>query len=490
MLLSELLKNVEYELKGNVSLGTEIDHWSDDSRQIKSGSWFIAVRGELSDGHSFIPDLLRQGVSGVVVEKEISEDIPQVIVPSTKKTCALWADLWFDQPSKKMKIVGVTGTNGKTTTAYLIQKLLHKEENVGVIGTVEALWKQKHLPLMNTTPGIFQLNQILREMLEDGVKECAVEVSSHALKQNRIEGIDVDVAVFSNLTQDHLDYHQTMDDYFNSKQMLFTDFPSVAARVVNLDDSYGRRIWNNHPEKETFITYGIESKGVDLKANQIQSTLNGSSFVVVFKEKEYEVKTQLIAQHNIYNILAAIASCLSLGSEIDELIMNLEDFKGVPGRLEKMNHILGSHVFVDYAHTPDAFDQIFKAFLPLKKKRIISVFGCGGDRDTTKRPIMAQWASRGSDIVIITNDNPRNEDPENIIQDILKGVEKESSSEVEVIKDRKKAIVRALEISQSEDIILVLGKGHEDYQIIGNKKHHFSDQEVIQEWNQNCSVIK
>ena len=492
MKLGTLLEGENFQVSDKQLLNQEILHWTDRSNEVTQNSWFIAVRGTSVDGHNFILDAVRRGASGVIAEKPFigtGDPVACVIVPDTKKLFSVISSRWFGVPSARLHLIGVTGTNGKTTTTYLIQSLLNLFTKAGVIGTVEARWNDKRLPTINTTPGTRELNSILHQMVEDGITSCAMEVSSHALKQERVNEIQFQTAVFTNLTQDHLDYHKTFDDYFESKSKLFLDFPAVTKRIINIDDEYGQKLFTRI-KKGTGVSFSVKQKA-DYQARNVQITLDGTRFILSARGKEYSAVTKLLCLHNVYNLLGAIAAVSEMGYSIEGILEAARKFDGVPGRLERFEHPNGALIFVDYAHTPDAFISIYSSLQPLKRGRLISVFGCGGNRDKGKRPQMGRIAGEYSDHMIVTSDNPREEDPKEIIREILTGINQVSvSSSLDVIEDRREAIRHALDIARPEDLILILGKGHEDYQIVGKEKHHFSDQEEVINWTKEYKARK
>ncbi|MBI4970921.1 MAG: UDP-N-acetylmuramoyl-L-alanyl-D-glutamate--2,6-diaminopimelate ligase [Candidatus Omnitrophica bacterium] len=484
MKLGALLEGENFQISDKHLLDREIFHWTERSDEVNNSSWFIAVRGETVDGHNFIPDALRRGASGIIAEKPFlgtGDPVPCVIVQDSRKILSLISSRWFGVPSGRLHLIGVTGTNGKTTITYLIQNLLNYFTQAGLVGTVEARWQDKQQPTINTTPGPRELNAVLNQMVQDGVTACAMEVSSHALKQGRVDDVLFQTAVFTNLTQDHLDYHKTFDDYFESKAKLFLEFPSVTKRIVNLDDAYGKKMWNRL-KKNAGISYAINQRA-DYEARDVQMAMDGTHFVLIARGGPFKVSTKLLCLHNVYNLLAAIATTVEMGYPIEGILEAVKHFDGVPGRLERFSHPNGAAIFVDYAHSPDAFKNIFGSLKPLKCGRIVSVFGCGGNRDRDKRSKMGRIAGEFSDHMIVTSDNPREEDPKEIIREILVGLNHASvTSSLDVIESRSEAIRHALDIARPEDTVLILGKGHENYQIIGKQKFHFSDQEEIQQW--------
>lgn len=490
MKLADLLEGEKFRINDPALLHQEVDHWTNYSLEVQPGSWFVAARGETFDGHDYIPEALERGAQGLIVERELNGTyarVPQVLVTDARHIVSLFSSRWFGDPSQALHLIGVTGTNGKTTTTFLIQHVLNAFSPCGLIGTIEASWKEKRAPVANTTPAPRELNRLLAQMIQEGVASCAMEVSSHALKQGRVREIQFRTAVFTNLSQDHLDYHKTFDDYFGSKKKLFLEFPSVSRRIINTDDAYGKKLWDEIP-RNTAVSFSTRSEA-DYRAARIRLGLDGTDFALAVKGKEYEVKSKLLCLHNVYNLLASIAVTHEMGFPMDKILEALASFDGVPGRLERIAHPRRAVVFVDYAHTPDAFVNIFSSLGTLKRNRLISVFGCGGNRDQTKRPQMGRLAAEFSDHIILTSDNPRNEDPAAILQDIQKGIDATKATKqpasLTVMEDRREAIHKALEMAQPEDLVLILGKGHEDYQIIGKEKRKFSDKKEIEAWVQS-----
>ncbi len=484
MKLGKLLEGENFRLSDPNLLNLEVDNWTDRSHEVRKGSWFIAVKGETVDGHEFVQDAIHRGASGIIVERQLdyaAVSVPSIVVPNTRRLVSVFSSRWFRVPSSRLHLIGVTGTNGKTTTTFIIQHLFNSFAPAGVIGTVEARWSGKHIATANTTPGPRELNSILSQMADDGVKNCAMEVSSHALKQGRVTEVNFRTAVFTNLTQDHLDYHKTFEDYFESKAKLFLEFPGVERKIINIDDEYGMRLWDRIPGKSK-VSYSVKKKA-DYQASDIQPGLDRTRFDLEIRGKKYAITTRLLCLHNVYNLIAAIAVSVEAGYAPEKIIESVRTFEGVPGRLDRIELPNGATVFVDYAHTPDAFLNIYSSLAPLKKGKMISVFGCGGNRDRDKRPKMGRIALQFSDFIIITSDNPREENPDEIIREIVAGIDSGKLKEKSVlIPDRREAIRKACEASRNGDLVLVLGKGHEDYQIIGKQKIHFSDQEEIKEW--------
>ena len=381
---------------------------------------------------------------------------------------------FYGNPSQAVKTIGITGTNGKTTVSYVIEAILKQAaKKSGVLGTINYRVGNKILPSVNTTPGLIDNQQFLFDLAKQNIPYCIMEVSSHALDQGRVDMIDFQTAVFTNLTSDHLDYHKNTKNYFQAKAKLFTKLAPRASAVVNVDDEYGRRLVTM--TKGKVLTYGWKQKA-DIAVKNIRPSLSGSTFLLQTPRGAQEIKTPLIGFHNIYNLLAAAGAAYADGISLEDIKTAIEKFSNVPGRLEKIETKRGYHVFVDYAHTEDGLKNVLSSFKEISPARIILVFGCGGDRDKTKRPKMGRIAGELADFTIVTSDNPRSEDPQAIVDQVVKGF---SKSVYKVILDREEAIREALRSANKGDIVLIAGKGHEDYQIFKDKKIHFDDREVV-----------
>ncbi len=449
-----------------------------DSRKVEKGALFIAIHGYKDDGLKYIHDALKRGARAVVVEqKDVSElkNMRDVAVCSTTDTrkCALDVSRFFYRhPSKSFRLIGVTGTNGKTTATYLIEAILRQGgKTPGVLGTISHRYNNVVKKADNTTPDPVLIQSLFSDMCEAGVSDVVMEVSSHALVMKRICPEDFDIALFTNLSQDHLDFHLTMEDYFKAKALLFSGLKDTAHAVVNQDDPYGKKIVSL--TRAHVKTFGL-SRSADYNARISSLKIDGTRFSV--NGKEFQI--HLVGEHNVYNVLSAYATVKVCGID-DETIANaLEGVTCIPGRFERVGAGRDYHVFVDYAHTPDALDHLLDTANRLKTGRIITVFGCGGDRDRKKRPIMGSIVERKADLAIVTSDNSRTEEPDRIIEDIKTGLKLQNH---EVIPDRKEAIYRAVQIAEKNDIILIAGKGHEDYQILKDKTIHFDDREVAVE---------
>ncbi len=478
--MEKLFERIEYKLlnKGAEISYTGIEY---DSRKIKKGNIFFALEGSLVDGHDFIQKAIELGAKMIVVSKEVpvlNKEVTFVQVEDTRKVMGLIAANYYGHPEKKVKIIGITGTNGKTTTTYILESLLGQ---VSRIGTVEYKVGAEVFPAPNTTPESLDLVKILALTVEKGIEYLIMEVSSHALEMGRVEMLDFDVAIFTNLSQDHLDYHENMEKYFMAKRKLFTKLKDKNNGVYNIDDLSGKRLYNEFGG----LTYG---KGGDIKGEIISHSLQHMTIALTYKNKRIEKKVKLMGLFNLYNIMGAIGGVLKVSDNFEELMDKLGELNVVPGRFESVEAGQDFMVVVDYAHTPDGLRNIAKALAEIKKNRLIIVFGAGGDRDKTKRPLMAKEASDYSDLVIITSDNPRTENPVSILFDVEEGI-KDTGKEYLAIVDRKEAIERAIELARKEDIVLIAGKGHEDYQIIGREKIHFDDREVARKFIEQSLII-
>ncbi len=452
---------------------------TNNSKDVKKGFIFIAIKGTKTDGHLFVEDAIKKGASAVVLQdKKIAEEIksryPQVNIllsDNTRETQAVLARRFFDEPDKGLKIIGVTGTNGKTTTANLIyQYLLLAGKETGIIGTINYRYKETVFGEGRTTPDAIEWYRLLNQMKKMGAEYVVSEISSHALDQYRVHGTEFEGAVFTNLTQEHLDYHRNMENYFQAKKKLYRYVKGVFS--INTDDFYGNRLYQEVKNKVRAVSYGRE--GRDFKIVDEKISVKGTEFTLIAYGKKYRIKTNLLGFFNIYNTVAAISLLNSIGFEIDFLVENAVKLKPVKGRFETIYN--GDFLVVnDYAHTPDALEKVLQSLKKLKHNRIIVVFGAGGDRDKEKRPVMGSIAERYADKIIITSDNPRSEDPLKIIEDIKKGIKEKDYT---VIPDRKEAIKKAIEKAKPNDIVLIAGKGHENYQIIGEKIIPFDDTEI------------
>ncbi len=447
-----------------------------DSREAKEGYVFICITGLERDGHDFSESAKKNGASVIVSERPLSLDTPVIEYENTKLAMAELSSRFYGEPEKQLKLVGITGTNGKTTVSYLIKKILETAgKTVGIIGTNEILVGDKDVGIKSstpTTPNSLELHQIFKRMLEMGAEYVVMEVSSHALDLHRVAGLTYDVGVFTNLTRDHLDYHKTMENYYEAKKKLF-DISKVG--VINIDDEYGARLIGNVPCK----TVSVGRESAELTAENIRIDAKGVEFDAHYAGKNHKVALAISGMFSVYNGMCAMAAALALGTDIEAVIAGINSASGVKGRLERVPIDADYSVIIDYAHTPDGLENVLKAVNAFKKGRCIVVFGCGGDRDSSKRPIMGEIGTRLADLAIITSDNPRTEEPEKIIDDIVSGVK---TGEYKVIVNRKEAIGYALSVAEKDDIVLLAGKGQETYQIIGKEKTHFDEREVVREF--------
>lgn len=516
MKLGDILSGCDYELMlgdGGV-LTMEISSIAYDSRKVKRNGVFVAVKGEHLDGHDFIDDAVKRGASAVVREKAghltdmsfipkafaggpegITGSSPVfLVVKDSRSTLACMANNFYGRPSGNIPVIGVTGTNGKTTTGYLVKSILEAwNKKAGLIGTITYLIGDRPYPALHTTPESLEFQALLQEMASAGCSHVVSEVSSHALSQRRVDHTRFVVVVFTNLTREHLDFHETMENYFAAKKRLFTELLARAGTaVINVDDEWGRKLLadlKDSPEVAgqrsgcpAVLTYGMDRKA-DVAASQTQDSLSGVSFTLTCKGVAYRMDSSLVGIPNIYNILAAASVGIALDIPMEVIQEGVRNLKSVRGRLERVDAGQDFLCIIDYAHTPDALERLILTARELLHNkdgpgRIITLFGCGGDRDRGKRPVMGEIASRLSDQVIITSDNPRNEDPREIISEIVAGM---TGDNHRTVPDRKDAITLAVEVAEAGDILLIAGKGHEEYQEIKGIRNRFSDRERVEE---------
>lgn len=471
MVINELFKDVEYKILQKVSDEINGEDLEFDSRKIKQGDVFIALEGSIVDGHTFISKAIENGAKTILVEKDVDkvEGINYFLVDGLREKMGIIASNFYGYPQNQLKIVGVTGTNGKTTTTYILESILG-EKNVARIGTVEYKIGDEIIPAPNTTPSSLEIIKICKKALEKNIKYLIMEVSSHGLDIGRVNMLRFEAGIFTNLTLDHLDYHKTMENYYLAKRKLFDLVKDKKNSIINIDDEYGKR----YLEYTNGISYGIGQGDIQGEIKQI--TREGQEVTIKIFEKEYKINLRLLGRYNLSNLLGAIGAVKTLGLSDEEIISKIPLIHGAPGRFEPVKIDRDFTVIVDYAHTGDALENILKSINEFKANRVITVFGCGGDRDKTKRPIMGGIAEKYSDIVIVTSDNPRTEDPEEIIKDIVVGLTKENHI-IEI--HREKAIEKAISLAEKNDIILIAGKGHENYQVIGREKIHFDDKEEV-----------
>jgi UDP-N-acetylmuramoyl-L-alanyl-D-glutamate--2,6-diaminopimelate ligase len=484
--LSELIAPI---LIKNVTLqeDVEIQHLTADSRRVRPGSLFIALRGYTVDGHDFVKGAVEAGAAAVVVERAIEGiSAPQVVVPDTRAASAVLASVFYRHPTKAMKVIGVTGTNGKTTTTFLIDRILRDAgKKTGIIGTIMARIGDEEIEMANTTPDVLDLQEIFHKMREVGTEYPITEVSSHALDLKRAAGTDYHIAVFTNLTQDHLDFHGSMEAYKSAKAKFFARLGNTyedgagsnKVAVLNADDEA-----SDHFRDATVaqvLTYGIDNEA-DVRAVDVKVEAKGVSFTVHSFAGTERFHLKLTGKFNVYNSLAAMTACLAEGIPLSSIKKSLEAVDGVSGRFEKVEAGQDFSVIVDYSHTPDSLENALKTVREFAEKKVYCVIGCGGDRDRTKRPLMASIAAQYADLAILTSDNPRTEDPERILDDMEAGVQDQKERYVR-ITDRTEAIRFAVSKAEAGDVVLIAGKGHETYQIIGRTKHHFDDREVARQ---------
>ncbi|WP_447973482.1 UDP-N-acetylmuramoyl-L-alanyl-D-glutamate--2,6-diaminopimelate ligase [Nitrospira sp. Kam-Ns4a] len=475
------------------ALDVEVTDVTDDSRRVRAGSLFVAVKGGRADGHAFLQAAMAAGAAALVVQDPwptaaCEPTVPVIRVADSRRAVGLLASRLRGEPSTRLTMIGVTGTNGKTTVTYLCKALLEAAgRRVGLIGTVDYQIGSERIAASHTTPGAAELQALLGRMVEAGLDTAVLEVSSHALALDRVAGCEFDLAVFTNLTQDHLDFHRDMEDYFQAKLRLFTGLTDAGAKrrpkraIVNADDPRGHHVCG--ASGVPVWTYAVE-KRADLRAEDVRLALACTRFTAVTPRGVFPVESRLVGEHNVYNLLAAIGVALHEGVAPGTIRETLRGGINVPGRFERVEVGQDFTVVVDYAHTEDALVRLLDTVQALKTGRIITVFGCGGDRDRGKRPKMGRAAALRSDLVVLTSDNPRSEDPLAILREIEAGVmEVQARRPVryEVIPDRRQAIERAVREAKPGDMVLIAGKGHEDYQIVGTQRLHFDDREVARE---------
>jgi UDP-N-acetylmuramoyl-L-alanyl-D-glutamate--2,6-diaminopimelate ligase len=449
-----------------------------DSRVVRTGDVFVALKGLHADGTAFARQAIDRGAAAIVSEQPAPEGVhvPWAMVGDARLALAFLATAFYRDPSREMRVVGITGTNGKTTTAYLIAAIFEAAGiKCGVLGTVAYKVGDEVREATRTTPEAPEVQALLREMVDRGCGACTMEVSSHALALRRVDGMTFAAAVFTNLTRDHLDFHSDMDDYFRAKRRLFEMLPRNAPSVLNVDDPRGTSLLDAGGRP---LTYGI-NRSADVSPGRVSFSLGGVQFDVATPRDTLHVRSKLIGKPNVYNILAAVATATALDVPSDAIERGLHDLEAVPGRFQTVSGPGDAvTVVVDYAHTDDALRNLLETARPLAPGRLITVFGCGGDRDRTKRPLMGAVAGRLSDVIVITSDNPRSEDPARIIEEIQRGITPDTRREKQAllaIVDRRQAIARAVEIAQAGDLVLVAGKGHEKYQVIGDRTLPFDD---------------
>ena len=479
MKLKDLLRGV-CALESNVCPDTMIEAVCYDSRKVTPGSLFVAVTGFAADGNRFIPMALSKGAVAVVTAKKPEADIPYILVESDRLALAQLGANWYGHPAREMTMVGITGTNGKTSVTLLLKHVLEqvKGAKVGLIGTMENLVGDEVIPTDRTTPESFELQGLFRRMADAGCGYCVMEVSSHAITLDRVGGVHYDVAAFTNLSEDHLDFHKTMDAYCDAKAELFS---RCGAAVINGDDAYAPRMLAKAPVNT--LTYSQKDRN-GLYAENVEMMADGVRFTAVLGENRVDVRLGIPGKFTVYNAMTVLGAALQLGIRLEESAAALATARGVKGRVEVVPTPGKNYtVLIDYAHTPDGLENVLSSVRGFCNGRLIGVYRCGGDRDPIKRPIMGQIGVRLSDVAIITSDNPRSEDPMAIIGDILKGIP-ETAGNYEVVENRVKAIHHAMDIAEKDDIIVLAGKGHETYQEICGVKHHLDEREVVAQYLQ------
>lgn len=493
MILKDLLHGCDF-VNFPLSLERDITSIAYDSRKVSEGCLFVAIKGETHDGHDFITDAVEKGAVAVVGERDAKIMKVYIQVKDSRKALACITRNFYGMPSEHLTLVGVTGTNGKTTTTYILKSILECwGKSVGLIGTINYMIGKRVCQAPHTTPESLEFHGLLRDMLSSGCTYVISEVSSHAIEQHRVDGAVFKVAIFTNLTRDHLDFHKTMENYFRAKERLFRALlDKDGASVINLDDPYGKRLISelgdtsggHHSEQRRMLTYGFE-EGADIVAREIQISSEGVEFKISFRGRTYDVSSSLMGLPNVYNIMSAAGASISLGVPWQVILEGIRKTRSVTGRFEKVDLDQNFLCVIDYAHTEDALQRLILTARELIKDspsnihpRIITVFGCGGDRDRGKRSRMGAVATRLSDFVILTSDNPRSEEPSDIIHEIESGAARDN-----YIKepDRREAIRKAVGMAREKDIILIAGKGHEDYQEIKGMRYPFNDREILEE---------
>ncbi len=473
----ELLKEYKYTIVNDKN-GFEIKDIEIDSRNAKANVAFFCIIGETVDGHDYVNDCYDKGVRIFITSKDVMlpNDTTIIKVENSKNCFAFVCNSFFKEPSKKLNLVGITGTNGKTSTTSFIENIImYANKSVGSIGTLGIRINNIDVNYeftTSTTPDCYDLQRIFKKFTEDKVENCVMEVSSHGLQLDRVSYSDFNIGVFTNLTQDHLDFHKTMENYFNAKKILMNMSKYC---IINIDDTYGERLYEEYSEKSLSISIDKES---DFKAYNIKYNINSVEFDLNINDEIHTFKVGVPGKFTVYNALTSIITCIKLNIDINTIKKALLNIS-VAGRMQPVENTKKLNVFVDYAHTPDALESVIKCAKENTKGKVITLFGCGGDRDKTKRPIMGEIAKRLSDIAVVTSDNPRTEDAKSIIEDILNGIlDKEN---VYTLIDRKEAIKKAISIATPNDSVIIAGKGHEDYQIIGNTKYDFDDYLIAKE---------
>lgn len=481
----KIFEDINYEVL-NKGAEFEIEGIEFDSRNIKDNYVFVAMTGSLVDGHNYIDTAIEKGAKMIIVEKKdikLEEDITYVYVENIRKNLGIIASNYYNWPQNKIKIIGVTGTNGKTTSTYILENIL---ENTSRIGTTGHRILDINKETTNTTPESIDLIKLLDESVKKGVEYFIMEVSSHALEIGRVEMLQFDSAIYTNLTQDHLDFHETMENYFQAKNKIFSKLrDDSSSAIVNADDFYGIRILQeNKSRKNNFMSYSITDKASDIYGEVLEYNNFGMKIKIVYENKEYTFNSKLVGNYNLSNILSCVGVLVKLGIEMNDIIEKIQKIESVPGRFQLIENDKRIRVVVDFAHTEDGLINVLQTLKEMTKNKVITIFGAGGDRDKAKRKKMGIAATKYSDYIIITSDNPRNENPIDIINEIESGLKEVNfpKEKYETIVDREQAIARGIELSRENDSLLIAGKGHEKYQIIGNEKLHFDDCEIANKY--------
>lgn len=473
MKLSELLNGIDY--KGAFT-DADIYDITDDDRRVKKNSVFVCIKGLRFDGHSRAVEAAAKGAAAIISEKETGAP-NEIIVKNSRSAYSLMCENFFEKPSEKLKVIGVTGTNGKTSTTFILSDILNSlGKKCGLIGTVKNFDGKKYYESHLTTPDPIELSKLFFDMVKNGCEYCVMEVSSQALDQRRLEGVGFELAVFTNLTEDHLDYHKNFDNYLNAKRILFTQAKNA---LVNADDRYSEKLVNGI-EFFKLKKYAVDNKTADFVAENLVYEAASVRYEMIYDNELGRCSFAAPGKFSVYNSLAAVSAALMLGFSFDKIQEALIEAKGVKGRAEVVDIGTDYTVLIDYAHTPDGLENILNAVKQNATGRIITVFGCGGDRDRTKRPLMGEAVGNITDVAIITSDNPRTENPDKIVEDIIPGMSN-TKAQYKVIVNRTEAIKYALGIAKKDDVVILAGKGHEDYQIIGTEKIHYDEREIIRD---------
>ncbi|HUJ12029.1 MAG TPA: UDP-N-acetylmuramoyl-L-alanyl-D-glutamate--2,6-diaminopimelate ligase [Verrucomicrobiae bacterium] len=486
MKLAEIIKTVK-PLAVEGPLDHEISGITYDSRRVMPGNLFVAFRGERTDGHSFVEAAIDRGAAAVVLERDtgFNPRATRIKVSDARRSLAHVSAQFYNHPSQKLKVVGITGTNGKTTTAFMVRAIMEMAEMpCGLLGTVQYQIGQRVIPAARTTPESVEIQEMMSDMLRAGCVGVSMEVSSHALDQSRVAAVDFDIAVFTNLSQDHLDYHHTMKNYFESKAKLFSALGTVrktGRAVVNADNAYGCELIKRLGGDAAVLSYGVSSAAV-IRAEDVRVSAEGCYFVVHAPQGSMPMSLPLIGRYNVSNALAAVAVGLALGIDLGTIEAALAQFRAVPGRVESVNVDEEFRILIDYAHTAEALHNVLVTVGELTRGRLILVFGCGGDRDNGKRKPMGEAACELADFSILTNDNPRTEEPRSILKQIEEAFPAAARTRYQIIEDRREAIERALDIARPGDSVLIAGKGHETYQEFADTVVPFNDRQVVEEY--------